>query len=113
MNSLVIAAYKPRCCLFFEELDMGQSTHLPTSDKHEKIQWTIDKVGVLSIPCHSPEIPRRASFYQRFVSFDWLPFLSSSLVVVVTYLKTTKLDRHHALVTIPRDTLALKWLSLI
>lgn len=107
MNPLVIVAYKPHC-LFFEELDMGQSTYSPTFDEHDKIQWSANKVGILSIPCHPPEIPRRAFFYQGFVLFDWLPSLSSSLVVIVAYLKTTKLDRHHALVTIPRDTLALK-----
>lgn len=104
---MVIVAYKPHC-LFFEELDMGQSTYSPTYDEHDKIQWTADKVGILCIPCHPLEIPRHTSFYQGFVSFNWLSSLSSSLVVVVAYLKTTKLDRHHALVTIPRDTLALK-----
>lgn len=107
MNPPVIATYKPRC-LFFEALDMGQITYSPTFDKHDEIQWVAYKIGVSSIQYYLPEIPRHASFYQRFVLCDWQSSLSSSLVVVVAHLETAKLDRHYTLVTISRDTLALK-----
>lgn len=87
---------------------MGQITYSPTFDKHNEIQWAVYKIGVLSIQCYLLEIPRHASFYQRFISFNWQSSLSSSLVVIVAHLETTKLDQHYALVTIPRDILALK-----